>query len=128
MAQKVQVVVTCDLHEDDTEGIETINFGFDGFDYEIDLCGEHSGQVHDQLQELIGHARRGGGSRDGRRSPPRPRAEGKAKATAGSRPPSDRERLKDIRDWARSHGYPDLSSRGRIPRAVTEEYEAAHRA
>ncbi|MDP9386418.1 MAG: Lsr2 family protein [Actinomycetota bacterium] len=31
-----------------------------------------------------------------------------------------------MREWARSHGHPDLSSRGRIPRGIVEEYEAAH--
>jgi Lsr2 len=30
----------------------------------------------------------------------------------------------DIREWAREHGHP-VSDRGRIPKAVTEEYEAS---
>ncbi len=126
MAQKVQVVVTCDLHEDETEGVETLKFGFDGYDYEIDVCVEHSELVQDQLQELISHARRAGGGRGGRRSAA-PRARTERSAQPGPSPRvSDRERLQDIRAWARSHGHPDLSSRGRIPRAVVEEYEAAH--
>ncbi|MDP9402030.1 MAG: Lsr2 family protein [Actinomycetota bacterium] len=32
-----------------------------------------------------------------------------------------------MREWARGHGHPDLSSRGRVPRAIVAEYEAAHR-
>ncbi len=127
MAQKVQVLVTCDLHEDDIEGVETVKFGFDGYDYEIDVCAEHSEQVQDQLQDLISHARRAGGGRGGRRSAPsRVRAERTVKAGPEPRPASDRERLQAIREWARSNGYPDVKSRGRIPQAIIEEYEAAH--
>lgn len=127
MAQKVQVLVTCDLHVDDTEGVETIVFGFDGSDYELDLCAEHSEQVHYQLEELISHARRAGGNRGRRRSTAgRSRADRAAKPGSDERPGTDRDRVKVIREWARSHGHPDLSSRGRIPRAVLEEYEAAH--
>ncbi len=127
MAQKVQVIVTCDLHEDDTEGVETITFGFDGGDYELDLCADHSEQVHEQLEELISHARRAGGGRGRRRSPAtRARAERRGKLASDERPATDRDRLKAIREWARSHGHPDLSSRGRIPRGIVEEYEAAH--
>ena len=127
MAQKVRVIVTCDLHEDEAEGVETVKFGFDGYDYELDVCDEHGEQVQYQLQELISHARRAGGARRGRRSQTSgARAERSSQPEPESRAGSDRERLKNIREWARSHGYPDLSSRGRIPRAVVEEYEAAH--
>jgi hypothetical protein len=128
VAQKVQVIVTCDLHDDDSEGVETIQFGFDGHDYELDLCAEHAEQVHEQLQGLISHARRAGRSRGTRKSAAtRSRADGATKAAAPSPAPSDRERLKAIREWARANGHPDLSSRGRIPQAVVEQYDAAHR-
>lgn len=127
MAQKVQVMVTCDLHEDDSEGVETLKFGFDGYDYEIDLCAEHTEEVHDQLQELILHARRAPGGRGGRRSAPsRPSAERATKGRTASRAVSDRDRLQAIREWARSHGHPEVKSRGRIPQVIIEEYEAAH--
>ena len=120
------MVVTCDLHEDESEGVETVQFGLDGYDYEIDVCAEHGEMVREELQELISHARRAGNNR-GRRRPAasRPRSARKAPA-APERAASDPERLRDIREWARSNGYPDLSSRGRIPRAVVEDYEVAH--
>lgn len=126
MAQTLQMVVTCDLHGDEIEGVETVQFGLDGYDYEIDLCAEHGEQVRDELQALISHARRAGGGRGRRRSvTSRPRS-GRLAQAAPERAASDPERLRDIREWARSNGYPDLSSRGRIPRAVVEDYEAAH--
>lgn len=120
-------MVTCDLHEDETEGVETVKFGFDGYGYEIDLCAEHSEQVQNQLQDLISYARQTPGSRGRGRSAASRRGTARS-ASPGPGPgaASDRGRLKDIREWARSHGYPDLSSRGRIPGAVIEEYEAAH--
>lgn len=119
-------IVTCDLHEDESEGLETVQFGFDGYDYEIDVCAEHGEQVRDELQELISHARRAEGGRGRRRSAAsRPRS-GRVHQAAPERAASDHERLKDIREWARSNGYPDLSSRGRIPRAVVEDYGAVH--
>ncbi len=127
MAQKLQVMVTCDLHEYETEGVETVKFGFDGYGYEIDLCAEHSEQVQNQLQDLISYARQTSGSRGrGRSAASRPGTARSASSGTVPRAASDRERLKDIREWARSHGHPELSSRGRIPRAVIEEYEAAH--
>lgn len=124
MAQKVQVIVTCDLHEDETEGVETVGFGFDGSDYEIDLCAEHSEEVQNQLQALISCSRRAEGSR-GRRRSTASRAEHSRKAKPAAGPTSDRERLQAIREWARAHGHSDVKSRGRIPQAIIEEYEAA---
>ncbi len=124
MAQRVQVVMTCDLHEDESEGVETVKFGLDGYDYEIDVCAEHGEQVREQLQELISFARRAGGRGGRRSSASRSRPNGR-KAKSDSPALSDRERLQDIREWARNQGH-DVKSRGRIPQAITEEYEAAH--
>lgn len=125
MAQKVQVMVTCDLHGDDSVGgVDTLKFGFDGYNYEIDLCNEHSEQVHNQLQELISHARRAQGGRGRRSTPSRTRAERPSPDGAESRAVSDREQLQAIREWARGQGY-DVKSRGRIPQVIVEEYEAA---
>ena len=45
MAQRVQVLLVCDLHDDDTEGTETIRFSLDGAAYEIDLCASHAAQL-----------------------------------------------------------------------------------
>lgn len=125
MAQRVEVVVTCDLHEDEAEGVETVTFGFDGSEYEIDLCAEHSEEVQNQLQTLISYSRRTEGGRR-RRPSTASRADRSRKATPAPGSTSDRERLQAIREWARTHGHPDVKSRGRIPQAIVDEYEAAH--
>jgi len=48
MAQRVQVMLLCDLHdEDEVEGVETVAFGLDGTAYEVDACEEHATALRD---------------------------------------------------------------------------------
>ena len=118
MAQKVQVLLVCDLHEDEVEGVETVAFGLDGSSYEIDTCEQHAAELRDAFAPYVGAARRAGrpaaAPRRSSRGPSRPAASG-----------SDRERVQAIREWARSHGH-KVSERGRLSSSVIEAYEAAH--
>ena len=74
MAQRVQVMLVCDLHEDEAEGVETVAFGLDGAAYELDACEEHAAQLRDAFAPFVGAARRAGrapasaGARPARRS------------------------------------------------------------
>lgn len=117
MAQRVQVLLTCDLHGDDTAGDTTIEFSVDGTSYEIDLCNQHAQSLRDSFAEYVGAARRagsgGGGGRSGRRS-------GRRSGGGGGR-----RRTAEIREWARANGL-TVSERGRIPASVMERYEAAN--
>ena len=117
MAQKVQVMLVCDLHSDEVEGSETIAFGLDGSSYEIDVCDEHAAEMRDAFASFVGAARRAGraGSGNGatRRTPAR-------KSSGGGN-----ERVAEIREWARQNGH-QVSERGRISAAVLSAYEAAH--
>lgn len=129
MAKTLIVQLTCDRCKTETgenvEGAETNTFGFDGYEYSLDLCKEHAEDFHNTVQALIGWSSdrtRMGGDRRPRRSatdeasgpPPAPRST------------ADRERLRAIREWARQNGHPDLAERGRIPQAIIAEYDAAH--
>ena len=119
MAQKVQVLLVCDLHDDEVEGTETIAFGLDGSAYEIDVCDPHGAELRDAFAPFVGAARRAGrqagsGPRRGSSRPSRPAAAG-----------SDRERVQAIREWARRNGH-QVSERGRLSSAVISAYEAAH--
>lgn len=119
MAQRVQVLLVCDLHEDDVEGTETVAFGLDGSAYEFDVCDEHAAELRDAFAPYVGAARKAGraGTTPARRS-----------SRNGSRPAptgSDRERVQAIREWARSHGH-TVSDRGRLSAEVQAAYEAAH--
>jgi len=136
MAKTLIVQLTCDRCKaergENVEGAQTVSFGYDGYEYSLDLCREHADDFHNTVQGLISwssdrtrsagagrRGRRGGSSDDG----------GAASAGGGPAPArssADRERLKAIRDWARANGHPNLGDRGRIPAAIVEEYEAAH--
>lgn len=111
MAQKVMRLLLCDLHDDEVEGQETVQFGLDGSAYEIDLCTKHAQELRDSLTPFVEHARRPVAGRGrGRRA----------------RAVSSRERSAEIRAWAKAHGR-RVSERGRIPQSIVDEYEAAMR-
>ena len=116
MAQKVQVLLVCDLDDGDVEGTETVTFSLDGAAYEIDVCDDHAAELRDAVAPYVGAARRAG--RAGtpvRRGRPAQRA---STATGG-------DRTTEIREWARKHGH-KVSDRGRLSAAVVSAYEAAH--
>ena len=130
MAKTLIVQLTCDRCKaekgENVDGAETVSFGFDGYDYSLDLCKEHAGDFHNTVQGLIGWSSdrtRSGGGRRARRTGS---GEEGAGAVAPSRSSSDRERLKAIRDWARQNGHPNLGDRGRIPQAIVAAYDEAH--
>ena len=112
MAQRVQIVL-----EDDLDGgvaAETVTFGLDGVNYEIDLSDKNAGKLRDEFATWIGHARRSGGRRTtGRRS------------AGGSSSGSSRRDLSAVRAWARANGH-QVSDRGRVSAAVQEAYDKAH--
>jgi hypothetical protein len=105
------------------EGAETVVFGLDGSHYEIDVCEQHAGDLRDAFAPYVGGARRAGrapaGAGAGAR---RGRSTGRA---AAATTPNDRQRVQDIRQWARDNGH-QVSERGRLSATVVEAYEAAH--
>jgi hypothetical protein len=111
MAQKVTVSLIDDLDGDQAD--ETVEFGLDGKNYEIDLSSGNANKLRDALSAYVTAARRPGGRR---------RSGGGGAAGAASRRPSvDREQNQAIRDWARKRGM-KVSDRGRIPAEVLEAY------
>jgi hypothetical protein len=118
MAQKVLVLTTCDLpHEGEpvTEGVVTIEFGYEGKTYETELCPEHVDEYHKWMQDYLDHgARVKSGGRVG------VRASGAAKAVR-QRASHD---VSAIREWAKTHGH-KVSDRGRLSAEVKKAYEDA---
>src|SRR5690242_21594380 len=101
MAQKITVAL-----EDDIDGgpaDETVRFGLDGSEYEIDLSRKNAAAFRRQLAPFIDHARQAG--RGQRRS--------------AGRTVASRERTGGIRAWAKDQGIA-VSERGRIPASVLE--------
>ena len=106
MAQRVTVELEDDL--DGGPADETVRFGFDGSEYEIDLSKKNAATFRKQLDAFIEHARKAG----------------RGQRRRSARTASSRHHSSDIRAWAKDQGIP-LSARGRIPASVVEQYEAA---
>jgi hypothetical protein len=97
--------------EDDLDGgpaAETVRFGLDGVDYEIDLSRQNARAFRREFASFLVHARR---PERGRRRRP-------------ARSSSVRRRSGDIRAWAKDAGI-QVSDRGRIPASVVTQYQAA---
>jgi len=111
MAQKVEVHLIDDL--DGKEANETVSFGLDGSNYEIDLSTKNASKLRDTLAAYVGAARKAG-----RVSAKAGRGRGTGSAAA------DREQNQAIREWAKKQGL-NVSERGRIPAEIVEKYHAS---
>jgi len=111
MAQKVTVKLVDDLDGSASEDVNTVTFGLDGVEYEIDLSESNATTLRTTLDDFVSAARRTGG-----------RVKRGVAGSAG--PAADHERTKTIRAWANENGY-DLAERGRIPKHVITAYDEA---
>ena len=113
MAQEVITKLIDDL--DGSEATETVAFGLDGENFEIDLNDKNAAALRKALDRYLAAARSGGA--------------GRAAASRRSRPKASRGRgdadPKMVRAWANENGV-EISSRGRIPTEVLDLYKAAH--
>jgi nucleoid-associated protein Lsr2 len=112
MAQQVTIILVDDI--DGSTAGETVAFGLDRVDYEIDLSAKNAKSLRRVLQPWVDAARRTGGRRRGR-TPAAPRRRGAV----------DRGQSGDIRAWARESGY-RVAGRGRLPADVIDAFNAAH--
>ncbi|KQO64210.1 histone-like nucleoid-structuring protein Lsr2 [Curtobacterium sp. Leaf261] len=114
MAQKVTTHLIDDLTGDTIEDGKgrTITFGFDGGHYEIDLTDDNADALREAFSDYVAAARKVNG-RAGRTS------------SSGAPKRGNSEELAKIREWANANGH-EVSSRGRISRAVRDAYDATH--
>ncbi|WP_419996861.1 histone-like nucleoid-structuring protein Lsr2 [Streptomyces boninensis] len=105
MAQRVVVTLSDDI--DGGDASETVIFGLDGKSYEIDLNKTNATKLRGALAPYLEAGRKRSTS-------------GKAfKRTSIAPDPAT------VRAWANSHGK-EVPARGRIPKRIYEEFEAAH--
>ncbi len=121
MGQKVSVTLTCDMHDDEVDAVDTVAFGVDGHNYAFELCQEHLDEFSDTMQAFVAAARRADGPRRRRRSSAEANGSGPRSSRARQ---SGAEDLGAIREWARSNGF-RVSSRGRIASEVREAFDKA---
>ncbi len=107
MAQKTVVTLTDDI--DGKTADETIRFGLDGVDYEIDLRRANAEKLREALRPFQEAARKVTPSRRGR--------------GRGGRAAARRDRSAEIRSWAKRHGL-RVSERGRIAADLAAAYDA----
>ncbi|MGO4455149.1 histone-like nucleoid-structuring protein Lsr2 [Arthrobacter sp. RAF14] len=106
MAQRVKIILVDDV--DGGVADETIRFGLDGNNYEIDLSAENAQKFRGAFEEYITVARRVTSTT---RAPKRAAAKGQDTA--------------QIRKWAQENGY-KVSSRGRVHADIIEAYHKAN--
>jgi hypothetical protein len=111
MARRVEVLLIDDI--DGGTAHETINFGLDGVNYEIDLSTKHATQLRSAFARYVEAGTRIGRGRIAKTARDRRRAA----------PALDRTQSQTIREWAKRKKI-QLSGRGRIPRHVIEQYQA----
>jgi hypothetical protein len=112
MAKQVITKLVDDL--DGGKAEETIRFGLEGTEYQIDLSGKNGLKLRKTLEPYVNAATklgRGGISRTTSRA---------------SRQASSRYENASIRAWAVANGH-EVSDRGRIPAAVISAYRASRR-
>jgi hypothetical protein len=111
MAQQTITRLIDDLDKGEAE--ETVKFGLDGVQYEIDLSSKNAAKLRQALGPYVNAGRKV----SSRATAGQPRRRGVAAV-------SDRAQNKAIREWARSKKK-KISDRGRIPEEIVAEYHAS---
>ena len=111
MAQKVQILLIDDL--DGGQADDTVRFGLDGTDYEIDLSAKHADALRKAVAPYLGAARRAPGSAVRRPG----RTVHRAASANGPDPPA-------VREWAKSQGI-EVKDRGRVTAELVAKFRAA---
>jgi hypothetical protein len=113
MARKTIVHLVDDLDETVIENGngQTVKFGVDGTDYEIDLTNEHAGELREAFRPFVQAARK---------------ARGQKATTAGANRTTSKSEYSTVavREWAKANKV-ELSARGRIPQRVIDQFKAA---
>jgi hypothetical protein len=84
---------------------QTIRFGYQGIDYEIDLNDENATEMTKWLENYVSHGRRVGGR----------------KSAVKSNGYASKVDPRLVRQWASEQGI-EISSRGRIPSDIQDRY------
>ena len=117
MAQRTIVQLTDDLDGKpipDGKG-ETIRFGLDRTEYEIDLADKNAKALRDTFAKYVSGGRRTGARSTGR---------GRASRTAAAHEARGYD-PKAVRAWAESQGI-QVSQRGRVPADLVAKFQAAN--
>ncbi|MGH9072469.1 MAG: Lsr2 dimerization domain-containing protein, partial [Acidimicrobiales bacterium] len=92
MARITKIVLTCDVDGDDTVAEETVRFGLDGREYEIELCSRHHKELNGFMRTYVESGRKvdGGSAPRRRRARTAPAGSGSGAATRPAAPVAGR--------------------------------------
>jgi nucleoid-associated protein Lsr2 len=110
MARQTITKLVDDL--DQGKADETVRFGLDSVEYEIDLSAKNAAKLRRALEPFVTAGQRLGRATAGR-----------GRAGRRTAQPADRAQNKAIREWARTKKK-QISDRGRIPEEIVAEYHA----
>lgn len=121
MVKRSSVVLTCDLPHGTpvSEGVVTVEFGYDGTTYDVELCPVHVEEYRTWMQKYLGNAA------------PKPTLLGKRPSAGHRLSPSVSSGVTGaadtaaVRAWAREQGY-QVNERGRISADIVSAYQALH--
>jgi hypothetical protein len=108
MAKTTITQITDDL--DGSAGANTIEFSYKGLSYTIDLAEKNEAKFDKAIDPFVAAATQIKQRPSSRRS---------------SSSSSSKRDFAAIRDWAKSQDL-EVSGRGRIPKNIVEQYDAAH--
>jgi hypothetical protein len=99
---------------------ETVRFGLDRQDYEIDLTDKNAKALRDTVSKYVAAARRTGSRAGNRRG-----TGGRGSAGRGGNEASRDYDPKTVRAWAESQGI-EVSQRGRVPADLIAKFQEAN--
>jgi hypothetical protein len=110
MAQRTITILTDDLDGSESDDVQTIQFGFDGANYEIDLNPKNRTALEKALTPFLDKSRKAGKS---------------ISTVQKARAASNRDyEPKEVRSWAKANKV-DVPDRGRIPQEVVDMFKKA---
>jgi hypothetical protein len=115
MAKRTIHMLIDDINGDQAD--ETVTFGIDGKQYEIDLSKANAGKLRDVFAPYVGAGTRSG------RSGATPARVAAGTGRGGGAVKTDREQNRAIRQWAQAKGL-EVSDRGRIKQDIVDRYNA----
>jgi hypothetical protein len=116
MVQRTKITLIDDV-DGETAADETIQFGLDGVEYEIDLAEHRANELRQGIEDWAGYARRIGGRRKHKAKTNGQKAESAAAPSSAA----------EVRAWAQSQGV-EVPPRGRVPADVRAAFEQANSA
>lgn len=119
MGKRVTVTKFDDL-EPNLDADENLAFGWEGADYEIDLCAKNAAKFRKEMEVWVKVATRVAASTTRKRSATSGKSSGKNTYSGGEAGLP----LAEIRKWALDNGF-EVSDRGRVSAEIVRAWKAA---